>query len=300
LTGTLKPFLGEGKRAGAVYSFILDVDDDFFLSFLGLGLFVLVCGVGVIFKSVPVIRHWLKPESHPTIERIRQRGDDLKRTSTRVQEELQSPIVKTWRWTATQTYLVKSTVFSFDVSRFDELVWGCKQAVKRRDWILPFGALYEARLAFPSHSLFLPARERQVDAVLAHAVNVTPWAMHGPARQVQLLYDQKVVTEPAENSWGRVSHDIKAEIYLTAEEAAAGVRRMVTCHYLIPCPQCHQPDRESCYLCRGSGAAVIAAPYTFDVPAGAGRGSGMVLAGDGIPKTPYAEAGTLRIWFLIE
>ena len=267
--------------------------------FWGAGLLLL--GLVLTVNAVRAFRVWRKPETHPTIERILRRGDDLLRTSTRVLAELRQPIVKTWRWEATKTYLVKSTFLTFDVSRFDELVWICKQEVDRSAWIIPhpFGAYDEARFQFASHKLVLRASEKKVDAVLAHAVQVTPWAMYGDNRQVRRLFDQEGYENSAANTWKRAAHDMKAVLYLTEAEAAAGLERVLPVHYLAPCPICAGANW-SCAVCKGSGAAVLLRALSVAVPAGAERGYGMTYPGGGIPKTPYADAGTLRVWFLIE
>jgi len=254
------------------------------------GWFLVLWVLGLMPRALRALQYLEAPESHPTIERILRRGEDLASASARIQEELRSPVVKAGPWRATQRYLVYSSFFSFEVSRFDEIVWS--YALDRHG---------SACFGFLSYRTVLAASKRDIEAMLTLASTAAPWAIHGANWQVVLFAGQYSEGDKFPDiTWERQTHDVKVEINLTPEEAAAGVRRTVLVSYLAHCQICSTGDsaRSSCHQCRGSNVDTQTHALRVDAPAGTQHGDRLVHPGQGIPATPYA--GDLIVEFLVD
>src|SRR6266550_3971647 len=120
------------------YPFYLDSD-----SFRRPGFVVI--GVGILFlllfawQALPALRAWRDPERHPLAKRIAQWGDPMG-VAVGAEQEFQNPLLTGkagWRFGS--KYLVRSTFFTFNVLRFQDLMWGYKKVTKHSVNFIPTG-----------------------------------------------------------------------------------------------------------------------------------------------------------------
>ena len=261
------------------------------------GVFPAFWGLVMTREAMRALQYLRAPELHPTIDRLLRRGEDPDTLFMLLEQELRSPIVRSWGWKATPTFLVYSTYLSLEVHRWDELVWACGQTRFRWLWILPLGRWYGARLAFGLDQVILGGwlGKKKMQAILTHAAKKAPWALFGANQELLRLHGVDEVDHLPHNTWERLTHDIKMLVFLTPEEVTQGVTKTVPVRCVAPCDVCVERPLGSCNVCLGSGAAILAVNLQIQIPTELPDDDILVFAGRGVAQTPRGAAGDLLV-----
>jgi len=91
-------------------------------------------------------------------------------------------------WRVGDTYLVRSTLFRFDVLRLQDLLWAYKKVTKHSINFIPTGKTYQAILTCHGGTAAMSGREKRVDEILAFAQQRVPWAVLGYTAEIAALF----------------------------------------------------------------------------------------------------------------
>ena len=160
------------------YPFYLDSD-----SFRRPGFVVI--GIGVLFlvlfmwQALPAWRAWRDPERHPLAQRIAQWGDPMG-VALAAEHEFDNALLRgNAGWRLGNKYLVRATFFSFNVLRFQDVLWAYKKITKHSVNFIPTGKTYEAIVACYGGTATIRGKEKKVNDLLAFVQERAPWAMYG-------------------------------------------------------------------------------------------------------------------------
>jgi hypothetical protein len=135
-------------------------------------------------KARPVWQYLQDLNSHPLVARVMKWGDPHL-ISSAVREAWGSPNARRGgEWRMTETYLVHSSTFQFDVLRLPDLVWAYKRITKHSVNFIPTGKTYSAVLHCYGGNATLKGSEKKVDEFLKYAGERVPWALFGHSAQL--------------------------------------------------------------------------------------------------------------------
>jgi len=144
-----------------------------------------VIGVGILFvllfvwQALPAWRAWRDPERHPLAKRIALWGDPIG-VAAGAEQEFDHPLLKAkGGWRLGNKYFTRSTFFTFDVLRFQDVLWGYKKITKHSVNFIPTGKSYEAIVACYGGTATIPGKEKSVNDLLAFVQQRAPWAIYG-------------------------------------------------------------------------------------------------------------------------
>jgi hypothetical protein len=144
-----------------------------------------VIGVGLLFlvlfawQAVPAWRALRDPERHPIAARIAAWGDPLA-VALEAEREYKNPLLKCRAgWRFGKKYLVQSRFFTFNLLRFQDVLWGYKKITKHSVNFIPTGKTYEAIVACQGGTATIPAKEKMVHEILEFVQQRAPWAVFG-------------------------------------------------------------------------------------------------------------------------
>jgi hypothetical protein len=158
-----------------------------------------VIGIGVLFlvlfvwQALPAWRAWRDPERHPLGQRIVQwAGGDPLGVALAVEHEFDNPLLKAKAgWRLGNKYLVRSTFFTFNVLRFQDVLWGYKKVTKHSVNFIPTGKSYEAIVACYGGTATIPGKEKKVHELLEFVQQRAPWAMYGYSDELSSLFNKR-------------------------------------------------------------------------------------------------------------
>jgi len=130
--------------------------------------FLFVFAFFFVRRAVPAWRYFRDPSAHPLEIRVASWGDPLG-VAVSVEREFRTPRYKGGNgWRVGDTYLVRSTVFKFEVLRLLELLRAYKKVTAHRiHFILPVGNTYSAIIDCEGGSAVIGGRQKKVDAIVA-------------------------------------------------------------------------------------------------------------------------------------
>jgi len=156
-----------------------------------------VIGIGVLFvvlflwQALPAWRAWRDPERHPLARRIAQWGDPIG-VAAAAEQEFDNPLLKAkGGWRLGSKYFTRSTFFTFNVLRFQDVLWGYKKVTKHSVNFIPTGKTYEAIVACYGGTATIPGKEKKVHELLAFVQQRAPWAMYGYSDELAALYNKR-------------------------------------------------------------------------------------------------------------
>lgn len=156
-----------------------------------------VIGVGVLFlvlfiwQALPAWRAWRDPERHPLAKRIAQWGDPIG-VAAAAEHEFDNPLLKAkGGWRLGNKYLVRSTFFTFNVLRFQDVLWGYKKITKHSVNFIPTGKTYEAIVSCYGGTATIRGKEKHVHELLAFVQQRAPWAMYGYSDDLASAYNKR-------------------------------------------------------------------------------------------------------------
>ena len=124
--------------------------------------------------------------THPVVKRVTEGWGDILGTSVEAEREFESGVVyRSGRMRLTDKYAIVNGFFSFDIFRFQDLVWAYKRVIQRRVNFIPAGKSYEAALNFYGGRSRFAASEKKVDEVIAYAGARAPWATVGYSKELE-------------------------------------------------------------------------------------------------------------------
>ncbi len=171
------------------YPFYLDSD-----SFRRPG--YVVIGVGIVFlllflwQALPAWRAWRDPERHPLAQRIAKWGDPMG-VGLAAEHEFDNPLLKAKAgWRLGNTYLIRSTFFTVNLLRLQDVLWGYKKVTKHSVNFIPTGKTYEAIVACYGGTATIPGKEKKVHELLAFVQQRAPWAMYGWSAELAAAFNK--------------------------------------------------------------------------------------------------------------
>jgi uncharacterized protein DUF6709 len=175
---------------GSFYPFYLDSDSCRQPGYVVIGLAVLFL-VLFVWQAVPAWRAWRNPDGHPLAKRIAQWGDPMG-VALAAEHEFDNPLMKAkagWRFGS--KYLVRSTFFTFNVLRFQDVLWGYKKITKHSVNFIPTGKTYEAIVACYGGTATIRGKEKKVHELLEFVQQRAPWAMFGYSDELSSLFNKR-------------------------------------------------------------------------------------------------------------
>lgn len=171
------------------YPFYLDGD-----SFRRPGFIVIAVGIGFLllflWQALPAWRAWRDPERHPLWQRVAKWGDPTG-IGLEAEHEYDNSLMRAKAgWRLGKKYLVRSTFFTFNVLRFQDVLWGYKKITKHSHNFIPTGKTYEAIVICYGGTATIPGKEKKVNEVLNFVQQCAPWAMYGYSDELARVYNK--------------------------------------------------------------------------------------------------------------
>ena len=156
-----------------------------------------VIGVGVLFlllfiwQALPAWRAWRDPERHPLAKRMAHWGDPIG-VAVAAEQEFDHPLLKAkGGWRLGNKYLVRSTFFTFNVLRFQDVLWAYKKITKHSVNFIPTGKTYEAIVSCDGGTATISGKEKKVHELLAFVQQRAPWAMYGYSADLASAFNKR-------------------------------------------------------------------------------------------------------------
>ena len=172
------------------YPFYLDAD-----SFRRPG--YVAIAVGIVFlllfawQALPAFRAWRDPQRHPLAVRIAQWGDPMS-VAVEAEREFDNPLLKAKAgWRLGSKYFVRSSFFTFNVLRFQDVLWAYKKVTKHSHNFIPTGKTYEAIIRCYGGSATIPGKEKKVHELLEFVQQRAPWAIYGYADELSTSFTKR-------------------------------------------------------------------------------------------------------------
>jgi uncharacterized protein DUF6709 len=147
----------------------------------------------LVWKGRPAWRYARDPSAHPLVARTAAwvRGDPMV-VAVEAEREFDAPRFKGGHgWRVGEKYLVRSSFFTFDLLRFQDLLWAYKKITKHSVNFIPTGKTYEAILACYGGTATITGKEKRVDEILAFSEQRAPWAVLGYSDELSTMFNKK-------------------------------------------------------------------------------------------------------------
>jgi len=155
----------------------------------GLILIMFVLGFG--------LRAWLRSRDvnrHPVVQRCQKWGD-IGAISSAVEREFPGAIrYNCHGHSITDNFIVVNTFFTFNLLRFQDLLWAYRSSTKRYVYFLPAGKSHAAVLICYGGAGTVMASEPLVLEILRFASTRAPWAIVGYSKQLHDLFRKQTNT----------------------------------------------------------------------------------------------------------
>lgn len=169
------------------YPFYLTTDSFTSRGYVGLIALGLLWGF-MLLLGIPAWRILRDPNRHPLVQRVEKWGP-LNVQSEAIQAELtHESRLTVGDWTATPNYLIRTSFFSVDVYRFQDLLWAYKKITKHSVNFVPAGKSFELLLFFYGGQVEISGTMSALDSLLQYASQRTPWAAFGYTEQIENLF----------------------------------------------------------------------------------------------------------------
>ncbi len=129
---------------------------------------------------------------HPAVKRASRWGE-LPGVSARIQQEFQHLVrVRMKGWRLTENYLIRDSMFSFEVFRLDDLLWAYPSVVRRRyGGVIPIGKSHSLAMHFLDGDANAGGREKAVARLLSAVRARVPWAIFGYSDELKSAWKSK-------------------------------------------------------------------------------------------------------------
>lgn len=185
-------FTGDDGRAlqAQCYPFYLQTEGFRSAGYWGIAIGLVLLLLIAVFAP----RAWIQLQNidtHPVLRRVRKWGDPTG-ISMEVEREFNSMVrYKSTGLFLTDRYAIRKSFFSFNVLRFEDLLWAYKKITKRSVNFIPTGKSYEAILHFYGGNQTFSGSENLVGEVLGFAASKAPWAVVGYSKEVENLFQKQ-------------------------------------------------------------------------------------------------------------
>lgn len=143
---------------------------------IGIGIVLLFCLYRYLRPAMSVRQDVSRS---PVIQRVRKWGDPVSLAVEIENEYRQSVECKSRGFHVTPKYLIQDSFFTFNVLRFQDLLWAYKKVTRHSVNLIPTGKTYEAILVFYGGSATVPGKQAGIDEILKSAREKSPWAFFG-------------------------------------------------------------------------------------------------------------------------
>ena len=148
------------------------------------GAVVAVIGFFAIWLGIAPLKQYLAPSTHPVALRVASWGDPA-RIAADIEQESRTPRHTRRPWRVTDTYLIQSAFFAFDLHRLSDLQWAYKRVTSSNT-----AKGYAAVLMLSDGKVEIGGPEKEVDAVLNSAAERVPWAVFGYSKEIEGQFNQ--------------------------------------------------------------------------------------------------------------
>lgn len=156
-----------------------------------------VIGIGVVFlllfiwQAMPAWRAWRDPERHPLLQRIAQWGDPVG-VAVEAEHDFDHALLRGKAgWRFGNKFLVRSSFFTFNLLRLQDVLWGYKKITKHSVNLIPTGKTYEAIVACYGGTATIAGSEKKVGEMLAFVQQRAPWAIYGYSAELATTFQKK-------------------------------------------------------------------------------------------------------------
>ncbi|MGL4576380.1 MAG: DUF6709 family protein [Burkholderiaceae bacterium] len=173
------------------YPLMLDTADFKDGGYIGFTIAGLIAAAMLIVGGI-AFQRWSNPAKHPALQAAAKWGTpDV--VAAKVQNELQAPgVLKLKGFTFTQNFLMRKTLFSFDLKRLDDLLWAYQKVTQKKlYYVIPAGKTYELKLNFADAELAIPGKEAQIGQAIDQLAAARPWIVYGYSDQLAALWKKK-------------------------------------------------------------------------------------------------------------
>jgi hypothetical protein len=124
----------------------------------------------------------------PVIQRVRSWGD-LVSLAVEIEREYSNAVeYKSRGMCVTKGYVIENRPFSFNVLRFEDLIWAYKRVTQHRVNFIPTGKSYNAVMVFYGGSAAIAGGQKKVDGLLEAAAQKAPWATVGFSKELERAF----------------------------------------------------------------------------------------------------------------
>jgi hypothetical protein len=189
------PAADQASARQRFYPLMLDTADFKDGGYIGFTIAGLIAAAALIVGGIAFGR-WRKPAKHPALQAAAKwvaQGGTLELLAAKVENELQAPgTLKLKDFTLTPNFLVRKSLFSFDLKRLDDLLWAYQKVTQKKlYYIIPAGKTYELKLNFADAELALPGKEAQITQAIEQLAGARPWVVYGFSDQLAALWKKK-------------------------------------------------------------------------------------------------------------
>ncbi|HEX9218305.1 MAG TPA: DUF6709 family protein [Gemmatimonadales bacterium] len=171
------------------YPFYLDTD-----SFRRPGFVVI--GVAIVFlllfvwQALPAWRAWREPDRHPLAQRIAKWGDPIG-VAVEAEHDFNNSLLRGKAgWRFGNRFLVRSSFFSFNILRLQDVLWAYKKITKHSVNFIPTGKTYEAIVNCYGGTATIRGSEKKVGEMLNFVQQRAPWAIYGFSDQLAATFNK--------------------------------------------------------------------------------------------------------------
>src|SRR5213083_1203405 len=169
------------------YPFYLDTGSFRRPGFVGIGV-AIVFLLLFAWQALPAWRAWRDPERHPLAQRIAKWGDPMG-VGLAAEHEFDNPLLKAKAgWRLGNEYLIRSTFFTVNLLRFQDVLLGYKKVTKHSVNFIPTGKTYEAIVACYGGTATISGSEKKVGEMLNFVQQRAPWAIYGFSDQLAATF----------------------------------------------------------------------------------------------------------------
>jgi len=150
------------------------------------GLLALILGFGI-----PAWRRLNDIASDPVVKRVAGWGDPIGIAHEIERQYTQMVWIRRLNVALTPDYIVNDAFFTFDVLRFDDLLWAYMKVIKKSVNFIPAGKDYQAVFVCYGGTMTLQASESQVLDVVKRCAERAPWAAIGFTPEIEQYYTKR-------------------------------------------------------------------------------------------------------------
>lgn len=198
---------------GPIYQFYLE--SDFLERPLGLGmLFVLsLITIFILLNCTLACIQIVLPQNHSMFARLAGWGD-FDEVMNHVKQESRTPVMRGNGWKITESYLIRSTPFHYDILRLEDLLWTYQKDIEININFIPTHQ-YQAIAVCEDGMLKLGGSKKKTEEIVTHLINNVPWAFCGYSESL----DQAYVNNPGELALAVAHRKQEMQAVATANDA---------------------------------------------------------------------------------